>query len=96
MEKHQGVALALFLAVALWLLFRDGAGEDTWARILILLLTLVPIMIYRVIAYFAGIGFPEFLASDYGGENNPAPYAVLFWIVFLLACLSQIFQWSLY
>lgn len=94
-ERHQKIALGLFLAVAIALFFRDDF-DKALARSLILCAALLPILFYRLIAYFAGFGFPEVFAKDYGSENHPGSYALFFWIVYLLVCAILIFEWSLY
>ena len=54
------------------------------------------ILFYRVAAFFGSVGFMEFLASDYGSHNPKGPYAFFFWLLFIIVCLFQIFEWSLY
>ncbi len=84
LDRHQKVAIGLFLFTAIYLFVRDefdkALGQSSVLFILLLL-----ILFYRMIAYFAGFGFPEVLARDYGSENHPGPYALLFWILYLLA-----------
>ena len=95
MERHQLVALIIGLAVFCLVWLRDGL--DTALREgVVLLFAFLLIMFYRVIRYFAGFGFPEFLASDYGSANHPGPYAFFFWILFLIVCLFMVFDLSLY
>ena len=93
-ERHQQIAVAIFAAVSLWVLWRDGWGDQTLGRILLMLVTLIPIMLYRLIAWLSSFGWPEWLAWDFGSENHPAPYAFFFWMLFLITCAYQIFQWS--
>ena len=95
LERHQKIAIILFIAVAAFLLMRDGT-DKALAGCLGLFATLLPIIFYRTIAYFAGFGFPEVFAKDYGSENHPGPYAFFFWVIFLLVAAVVVFEWSLY
>ena len=95
MERHQLIALIIACAVFFFVWFRDGL--DTALREgVVLLIVLLLIMFYRVIRYFAGFGFPEFFAADYGSANHPGPYAFFFWLVFVIVCLFMVFDWSIY
>lgn len=96
MERHQVIAVQIFIVISILILLRDGSGDTALARIALLFIALVPILIYRVIAYFSGFGFMEYFASDYGSRNSAGPYAFFFWLLFLIACLFQLFKWSLY
>jgi hypothetical protein len=95
LERHQKIAIGLFCATVIALFHRDDF-DKALARSLGLFATLLPIIFYRLIAYFAGFGFPEVFAKDYGSENHPGPYALFFWIVYLLVCAILVFEWSLY
>ncbi len=95
MEKHKAIAIAIFLAVAILSVVRDGL-EEAQHTVIILSMFLVPIMFYRFIAFLSGLGFPECFAKDYGSKNHPGPYAFFFWILFIVACCFVVFQWSLY
>jgi hypothetical protein len=89
--RHQKIAIGLYLFTLLYLFARDElarALEQGFALFLLLL----GIIFYRQIAYFAGFGFPEVFARDYRSENRPEPYALLFWIIFLLAWALVFFQ----
>ena len=91
LDRHQKIAIGLYLFTTLYVFTRDDfdrALEQSFA----LLILLLPIIYYRFIAYYAGFGFPEVFAKDYGGENHPGPYAILFWIIFLLAWAVVFFQ----
>jgi len=88
---HKKVAIGLYLFTLLYLFARDEPARAL-EQGLGLLLLLGGIIFYRQIAYFAGFGFPEVLARDYRSVNHPAPYAVLFWIIFLLAWALVFFQ----
>lgn len=89
--RHQKIALGLYLFTSLYIFVRDDF-EKALGQSIALLVLLLAIIYYRLIAYFAGFGFPEVFAKDYGSENHPAPYAVLFWILFLLAWAVIFFQ----
>ena len=91
LDRHQQVAVGLYLFTTLYLFVRDDptqAVEQSFALFVLLL----GIIFYRQIAYFAGFGFPEVFAKDYGSANHPAAYAVLFWILYLLAWFFVFFQ----
>ena len=90
-DRHQKIAIGIYLFTLLYLFARDGlyrGMEQGFALFLLLL----GIIFYRQIAYFAGFGFPEVLARDYGSENRPEPYALLFWIIFLLGSAFVFFR----
>lgn len=95
METHKKIALGLFFAVVIYTSQRDGFGEALMGH-LILVVFLIPILFYQTVAYFAGFGFPEFFARDFGSENSPGPYAFFFWILFLIASAFLVFEWSMY
>ncbi|MCU7807877.1 MAG: hypothetical protein KZQ73_08430 [Candidatus Thiodiazotropha sp. (ex Semelilucina semeliformis)] len=95
MERHKLIALTIFVFVSLYLGVRDGF-EEAVAQQLILAVLLIPILFYRVVAFFSGFGFLEYFARDFKSENHPGPYAIFFWLLFLIACLFMIFEWSLY
>ncbi|MBT8422833.1 MAG: hypothetical protein KJP03_06930, partial [Gammaproteobacteria bacterium] len=82
MEKHQRNALLIFVAVLLYMLWRDGRDESL-VKALVLFIFLAPILFYRFIAWLASFGFPEYFARDFGGENHPGPYAFFFWLLYL-------------
>ena len=94
-ERHQLAATALFGITGLIILARDGMSDATLGKFVILIALLLPIWLYRLIAWLSSFGFPEYFARDFGSRNLPAPYAVFFWIVFLIACVMMIFDWSL-
>ena len=96
MERHQFVAFVICLCVSAYVLLRDGPGDEAIARIIIVFVAFGLILFYRLVAFFGSVGFMEFFASDYGSNNSKGPYAFLFWLLFIIACLFQIFEWSLY
>lgn len=95
LEKHQQIALTLFIVMALILIARHGF-QGAMGGNLVLLILLGKILFYRQIAYFSGIGFWERRAKDYGSENKPLPYAVFFWMLYLIAIGFLLFRWRLY
>lgn len=95
MEKHQRIAVLIWLAVAGFVLWRDPRNEAL-AKALILFVLIVPIVFYRLVAWFASFGFPEYFARDFGPDPHPGPYAFFFWLLFLIACAFVVFDWSLY
>lgn len=95
MERHQLNALLIFLVAAAWVIQRDGFAAGI-AQSGMLFVCLLGILFYRVVAYFAGFGFMEYFARDFGSENPAGPYALFFWILFILATLFLLFDWQLY
>lgn len=95
MEKHQLVAIGIFLTVSLLSILREGFDVGIM-RALVLGVFLLTILFYRIIAFFAGFGFPEYFAKDFKSKNHPGPYALFFWILFLIACGFVVFQEGLY
>jgi hypothetical protein len=95
LDRHQWVALGLYLFTLIYLFVRDDF-ERALAQSLALGLLLLLILGYRFIAHFAGLGFPEVFARDYGSDNRPEPYALLFWILYLAAWTMIFFELQLY
>ncbi len=95
MEKHQAVAVLIFILVITFVGYRDGY-EIAIEQGIILIQPLLAIIFYRLIARLSGIGFPECFAKDYGSENKSGPYAFFFWLLFIIVCLFIVFKWSLY
>ncbi len=95
MERHQSIAIAVFLAVAGFAVWRDGLHEGV-LKALILAVFLVALLLYRVVAWFSGFGFWEYFATDFGSENHPAPYAFFLWLLFLIVAAFIVFDWSVY
>jgi len=95
MERHQQIAVGIFLTVAGYALWRDGQ-EVGFAKALVMLVFLMPIIFYRVVAWLSSFGFPEYFARDFGGRNHPGPYAFFFWLLFLIAAGVIVFDGSLY
>jgi hypothetical protein len=90
LDRHQKVAIGLFLFTAIYLFVRDEFDKALGQSFALFILLLL-IIFYRMIAYFASFGFPEVFARDYGSENHPGPYALLFWILYLLAWATIFF-----
>lgn len=95
LERHQLIAALIALGATALVWLRDGT-EQALAAGTVLLILWLPIVFYRALAWLAGFGFPEIFARDYGSENHPGPYALFFWILFLLAALFILFDWRLY
>ena len=95
-ERHQLAATALFGLTGLLLVLRDGMSDVTLGKLIILAALLLPIWFYRLIAWLSSFGFPEYFAQDFGSRNLPGPYAFFFWLVFLIACATMIFDWSFF
>ena len=95
LERHQMVAIGLYLFTLIYL-FAGDDYERAWAQGLALGLLLLPILFYRLIAYIAGFGFPEVFARDYRSVNHPGPYALLFWILYLVVWAMVLFELRLY
>ena len=96
MLRHQLLAIVLFVFVALILLVRHGINDQLLARIGLLFVTLLPVLLYRQLASLSRFGFWQHFASDFRGGPRAAPFAVLGWLVFLIALFSQFFEWSLF
>ena len=92
LERHQKIAIGLYLFTTAYLFARDDF-DQALGKSLALLILLLFIIFYRIMADFAGFGFPEVFAKDYGSENHPGPYAFLFWILFLVAWAAVFFEW---
>ena len=92
METNKIFATAIWAGVVCVVWVRDGTDAALEKGSLLFAL-LLPVFFYRIIAWFAGFGFPEVFAKDYGTENNPGPYLVFFWLLFLIACLFIVFAW---
>ena len=95
LERHQWIAVLIAFSVTAILWARDGQ-DRALAGGMVLLASLVPILFYRLLAWLAGFGFPEVFAKDYGSGNHPAPYAVFFWLLFLIVAAFLLFDWRLY
>jgi len=96
MERHQIIAISIFIAVISLINFRAQATDDVIDTSIGLFVVLLPILFYRLVAYLASFGFPEILARDYGSKNDPQAYAVFFWMLFIIACLFVLFDWQIY
>ena len=90
-DRHQKIAIGIFLFTSVYVFVRDSA-QHALEQSFALFILLLAIIFYRRIAYYAGFGFPEVWAKDYRTENHPAPYALLFWIIYLLAWSAVFFQ----
>jgi hypothetical protein len=95
-ERHQLIATGIFISVALIVLWQHGPGNISVAKIFILFCALLPIWLYRLLAWLASFGFPEYFARDFGSRNQSGPYAFFFWLVFLIISAFIIFDWSLW
>jgi len=95
MLRHQYIATALCVFVSLILLVRHGMNDEVLARVGILFITLLPVLLYRQLASYSRFGFMQYFAADFRSGPRAAPFAVLGWLVFLIALLSQFFEWSL-
>lgn len=96
METHQRIAFFISILMSALIYSRHGLSDQGLAQIMLIFTLFIVILLYRWLAYFAGFGFPEVFARDYGSKNHPAPYAVFFWLIFLIVCTSIIFEWSIY
>ena len=95
LDRHQKVAIGLYLFTLAYLFARDDF-EHALEQGLALGVLLLPILFYRRIAYYAGFGFPEVFAKDYRSGNPPGPYALLFWILYLAAWAIVFFELTIY
>ena len=81
-DRHQKVAIGLFLFTSVYLFVRDDF-EQALGQSIGLFALLLLIIFYRIIAHFASYGFPQASARDAASENPAGPYAFLFWILYL-------------
>lgn len=95
MLGHQYIAVALFVFVSAILLARHGTSDEALRGIGLLLVTLLPVLLYRWLARASRFGFWQYFASDFRAGPHPAPFAVLAWLVFAIALLALYFDWSL-
>jgi hypothetical protein len=95
LDRHQKVAIGLYLFTLTYLFARDDFAHAL-RQGLALGVMLLPILFYRIIAHFAGFGFPEVFARDYRSTNHPGPYALLFWILYLVVWAMVFFELQLY
>ncbi|MET0070961.1 MAG: hypothetical protein ABW096_13065 [Candidatus Thiodiazotropha sp.] len=95
METHHKYALVLFVLVIAFSHLRYGY-DKALVKGIVLAAFLVPLLFYRIVAFFSGFGFPEYFARDFKSENRPGPYAFFFWILYLVACAFIVFDWSIY
>lgn len=96
LETHQRIACLFAAAGLLWVLVRDGWTPLAAARSILIIATLAPILLYRLIAEWAPFGFMESLASDFRGPHHAGPYALAFWLLFLIVLAFQVLDGSLY
>jgi len=96
MEKHQKIALLIFLAVVAIIYQRDGTSDRALASMAMTFIGLLGILFYRILAMMSGIGFRERLARDYGPPNHAGPYAFFCWMLYLIICVMLIFELSIY
>ncbi|MCF6263014.1 MAG: hypothetical protein L3J24_05435 [Xanthomonadales bacterium] len=94
-EKHQLVATGVFVASSFcfFYLYESFLAIE---KSVLLFAALLPILLYKFLAWMSGFGFFEAFARDYGTENSPGPYAFFFWVLFIVVWLFLIFDWSLY
>jgi len=90
-EKHQKIAIGLFLFVITIIYVRDGM-DLAIAGGKFLFLSLLGIIFYRFFAKCSHIGFIARFASDYSSEVKPGPYAIFFWLFFIVACVGFLFK----
>ena len=95
MERHQKVAVAIFVLVVAYTSLSFGFIVALKGNA-ILMVFLLPILLYRMLGFLSGFGFPEYLARDFGSENHPGPYAVFFWMLYLIACGFVVFGWNVF
>ena len=95
MEKHQRIAVLIWLAVSGYVYWRDPQ-QEALAKAFLLFICIVPIIFYRLVAWLSSFGFPEYFARDFGPDPHPGPYAFFFWMLFLIACAFLLFDWSLF
>jgi len=95
-ERHQKIAVVIFLLVAVIIYQREGTSDRALASMIMTTVGLLGILFYRILAMMSGIGFRERLARDYGSPNHAGPYAFFCWILYLIICVMLVFELSIY
>ena len=91
MEKHQKIALVIFVLLVIYSSLTRGFMVAL-PQNGILFILFVLILLYKLIAYHSGFGFHESLARDFGSENHAGAYAFFFWLLYLIACAFTLFR----
>ena len=89
LEKHQKVAILIFITLSLILFLREDHTELN-QNIALLFLFLLPILLYKLLAFLSSLGFLPSMASD-ANNFKTGPFAFLFWVVYLIAAYVIIF-----
>ena len=93
--KHKAVAVLIYFAVCGFEALVDGKEAFIVAAI-VLLIPLLYILLHRVTAFFASVGFWEFFARDYSKPMHAEPYAFLPWLVYIVLILFLLFNWRVF
>jgi len=89
------IALGIYIAVLLLVWSRDNI-EHTQGAAIVLGVLLIPVLFPRVFAWLSSWGFMESLASDSGKGVSVSMAGLFFWILYIIACLFFVFEWSIY
>jgi len=89
-EKHQKIAILIFIIVAI-ILFNRGGTETLLNQGVPAFIFLVMILFYRLFAWLMSFGFLPSLASD-AHNYKTGPFAVVFWILFLISIYVGVFN----
>jgi hypothetical protein len=84
-KKHKLIAIVIAIITLRVVYIREGL-EDAIAPGIRIVGALIPVLISGFIASISGLGWEERFASDYGTEQLPGPFTLLFWMVFLFYC----------
>lgn len=95
LEKHQKIAIGIFIFLLIFINLRDEKNEIL-SETIILLVSLISILLYRLFSWFSGFGFEEFHAKDFGSDNHSVSYALFFWFLYIIVILFIVFKWRLY
>ncbi|MFK8012199.1 MAG: hypothetical protein AB8B80_09180 [Marinicellaceae bacterium] len=88
-EKHQKIAILIFTFLSLILYLREEQAEFQ-EKVALLFIFLLPILLYKLLAYLSSFGFLPSIASD-ANNYKTEPFAFLFWIIYLIAAFVIVF-----
>jgi hypothetical protein len=89
LEKHQKIAILIFIILSLILFLREDQTE-LLQKIALLFLFLLAILLYKLLAFLSSFGFLPSMASD-ANNFKTGPFAFLFWVIFVIACYVIVF-----
>jgi len=93
--KNKFFAILVYIFVNLVVYFR-GVDGQLETSIVVLSGLLFVILTPGIEAWFASWGFMEGLAKDSGSSVSPGLVSLFYWLLFIIASLYFLFNWSLY